>query len=181
MTRLNRTVKHVAAGIAVVVPGLAITALIIFQSGWFQEKVRERIVRELEYGSGARAELGNFSFDWRSLQATVAPLILHGTESAVEPPLVRVEKVSIGLRIISALERRVDLSSVRLERPSVYIAIYPDGKTNIPVPRAAQDKTSGELISSTSRCAATRWWTDSSPSTIANCPSICAAKTCAWT
>jgi translocation and assembly module TamB len=142
MTRLSRTVKHTAAAIAVVVPALVITAVLVFQSGWFQERVRERIVRELVYGSGARVELGNFSFDWRSLNATVAPLILHGTESAAEPPMVRVEKVSIGLRVISALERRVDLSSVRLEHPSVYIAIYPDGKTNLPVPRAAQDKTS---------------------------------------
>lgn len=142
MTRLNRTVKRIAAAIAVVLPGLAIAALIIFQSGWFQEKVRERIVQELEYGSGARVELGNFTFDWRTLEATVSPLILHGKETSAEPPLVRMEKISIGLRIISALERRVDLSSVRLERPSVYIANYPDGTTNLPVPRAAQDKTS---------------------------------------
>ncbi len=142
MTPLSRTVKRTAAAIAVVIPALVITAVLVFQSGWFQERVRERIVRELEYGSGARVELGNFSFDWRSLQATVAPLVLHGTESATEPPLVRVEEVSIGLRVISALERRVDLSSVRLNRPSVYIAIYPDGKTNLPVPRAALDKTS---------------------------------------
>ena len=86
MTRLNRTVKRTAAAIAVIVPALAITAALVFQSGWFQERVRERIVRELEYGSGARVELGNFSFDWRSLQVTVAPLLLHGTESATEPP-----------------------------------------------------------------------------------------------
>ncbi len=142
MTRLNHTVKRTAAAIAVIVPVLAITAALVFQSGWFQERVRERIVKELEYGSGGRAELGNFSFNWRGLEATVSPLILHGTESAAEPPLLRVEKVTIGLRVISALERRVDLASIRLDHPSVYVAIYPDGKTNLPVPRAAQDKTS---------------------------------------
>ena len=85
---------------------------------------------------------GTSDFDWRTLEATVAPLILHGTESAAEPPLVRVEKVAIGLRIISALERRVDLSSIRLEHPAAYIAIYPGGKNNLPVPRGVQDNAS---------------------------------------
>src|SRR5258708_4583965 len=124
MTRLSRTIKRTAAAVAV-----AIAASLVFQSGWFQERVRERIVRELEKASGGRVELGNFSFDWRTLEATVAPLILHGTESAAEPPLVRIEKISIGLRVISALERRVDLSSLRLDRPSVYLAVYPNGRT----------------------------------------------------
>jgi len=148
MTRLNRTIKRTAAALVIVVTVLAIAASLVFQSGWFQERVRERIVRELEKGSGGRVELGNFLFDWRTLEANVAPLILHGTESAAEPPLVRIERISIGLRVISALERRVDLSSVRLDRPSVYVAVYPDGKTNLPVPQEAADNTSwaGHLV-----------------------------------
>lgn len=148
MTRLNRTIKRTAAALAIMAAALAITASLVFQSGWFQERVRERIVRELEKGSGGRVEMGNFSFDWRTLEANIAPLILHGTESAAEPPLARIEKVSIGLRVISALERRVDLSSLRLDRPSVYVAIYPDGKTNLPEPQGAQDDTSwaGHLV-----------------------------------
>ncbi|HEV2202262.1 MAG TPA: translocation/assembly module TamB domain-containing protein [Bryobacteraceae bacterium] len=148
MTRLNRTIKRTAAALVIVAAALAIAASLVFQSGWFRERVRERIVQELEKGSGGRVELGNFSFDWHTLEATVAPLILHGTESAAEPPLVRIEKISIGLRVISALERRVDLSSVRLDRPSVYVAVYPDGKTNLPEPQGAQDSTSwaGHLV-----------------------------------
>jgi translocation and assembly module TamB len=148
MTRLNRSMKRAAAAFVIVVMALAISSVLIFQSGWFQERLRERILRELENGTGGRVELGNFSFNWRTLEATVAPLILHGTESADEPPMVRIEKVTIGLRVISALERRVDLASVHLDRPSVYIAVYPDGTTNLPVPRAAQDKSSwaGHLV-----------------------------------
>jgi translocation and assembly module TamB len=139
MTRLHRTIKRIAVLLVILIVTLAVAAVLVFQSGWFQEGVRARVLRELENGTGGRVELGTFGFDWRTLQATVAPLILHGTESAAEPPMVRIEKVAIGLRIISALERRVDLSSIRLERPAVYIAIYADGRTNLPVPKAVQD------------------------------------------
>ncbi len=139
MTRLNRTLKRIAVLLVILLVTLSVATVLVFQSGWFQEGVRSRILRELEAGTGGRVELGNFGFDWHTLEATVAPLILHGTESAVEPPLIRIEKVSIRLRIISALERRVDLSSVRLERPAVYIAIYPDGSNNFPVPPGVKD------------------------------------------
>jgi translocation and assembly module TamB len=142
MTRLNRTVKRMAVLLVIVVLTLAVGSMLVFQSGWFQERVRARILRELEDGTGGRVELGNFSFDWRTLEATVAPLILHGTESGAEPPLVRIEKATIGLRIISALERRVDLASVRLDRPAFYIAIYPDGSNNFPVPSGGRTRTS---------------------------------------
>ena len=141
MTRLNRALKRIAAALVVVILALAVTAVLVFQSGWFRERLRARILQELQHSTGSRVELGNFSFDWRTLEATVAPLILHGTESAAEPPLVRIERARIGLRIISPLERRVDLASIRLDHPSVYVAIYPDGRTNLPVPRV-QDKAS---------------------------------------
>ena len=142
MTRLNRTIKRIAVLLVILLVTLSVATVLVFQSGWFQEGVRSRILRELEAGTGGRVELGNFGFDWHTLEATVAPLILHGTESAAEPPLIRIAKVSIRLRIISALERRVDLSSVRLERPAVYIAIYPDGNNNFPVPPGVQDNES---------------------------------------
>ncbi len=131
-----------AAGIVVLLIALSISVVLVFKSGWFQERLRERILQELVKGTGGKVELGTFSFDWRTLDATISPLILHGTESSDEPPLVRIEKVSIGLRLISALERKVDLALVRLDHPSAYIAIYDDGSTNLPTPPGVKDNVS---------------------------------------
>ena len=44
---------------------LAITALILVQTQWFRDRIRERIVYELENATGGRVELGGFDFDWR--------------------------------------------------------------------------------------------------------------------
>jgi translocation and assembly module TamB len=112
-----------------------IAVVLVVCSGWFRERVRERIIAEIEHETGGRVELGSFSFNWTGLEATVTPLVLHGKESAGEPPLLRIPSVSLGLRIISAVERRVDLASLRIEKPAVHLIVYPDGSTNLPGPR----------------------------------------------
>jgi translocation and assembly module TamB len=47
---------------------------------------------------------------------------------------VRVASVTAGLRIISMMERRVDLAYLNIDRPQVRIVFYPDGSNNIPDP-----------------------------------------------
>ena len=54
---------------------------------------------------------------------------------ASAPPLFRADKIQIGLKIISALEKKVDIASLIVESPRAYITIGPDGSTNIPRPK----------------------------------------------
>ena len=50
-------------------------------------KVRERIITEIEHATGGARRNRRISFRWEHLTATVAPLVLHGTEPAGEAPL----------------------------------------------------------------------------------------------
>ncbi|HML15587.1 MAG TPA: translocation/assembly module TamB domain-containing protein [Bryobacteraceae bacterium] len=139
MRRFWRRLRHIslraAVAVVIVLAAAALSLVMVVRSGWFQERVRERIIAALEDATGGRVEIGGFHFDWEHLTATVAPLVLHGTERAGEPPLASVRSITVRLRIISMLERRVDLASLRLDQPLVRIAFYPDGSTNFPTPR----------------------------------------------
>jgi translocation and assembly module TamB len=134
MTRARHLTLQVLVAAAILLVIMAGAALLIVRSGWFRELVRQRIVSEIESATGGRVEVGNFSFKWETLVATISPLLLHGTEPASETPLLRVESVSVGLRVISMLERKVDLSSVNLDQPRLRIVVYSDGSNNLPVP-----------------------------------------------
>src|SRR5579863_2119558 len=85
--------------------GLAVAVLaagvVLLRSEWFKNKVREKIVSVSEHATGGRVEIGRFSYDWRGLTAEVSPFVLHGTEAPSAPPLLRVDKIKIRLRIIS--------------------------------------------------------------------------------
>jgi translocation and assembly module TamB len=134
VTRARHLTGQILTVAAILLVICAVAGLLIVRSGWFRELVRERIVREIEAATGGRVEVGNFSFKWETLTAKISPLVLHGTEPEAETPLLRVESVSVGLRVISMLERKVDLDSVRVDEPRLRIVIYPDGSNNLPAP-----------------------------------------------
>lgn len=108
--------------------------VIVVQTDWFKNRVRARIESVMARATGGRVEIGGFSYDWRNLSAEVSRLVVHGTEPASAPPLFAAEKIQIGLKVISVLEKKVDVSSLVVDSPRVYITISPDGSTNIPRP-----------------------------------------------
>ena len=138
--RALRTVVRVLAALLVVF-GITITAaFVVVQSGWFHEYIRGRIIAEIERATGGRVELGRFSFRGATLTAQVAPLVLHGKEAPGEPPLLNVESVSLRIQVISILEHKIDLATLRLQKPRVRIVTYADGSTNLPSPAEHLDQ-----------------------------------------
>jgi translocation and assembly module TamB len=114
---------------------LAISTVLVFRSAWFHNAVHDRIVAEIERSTGGRAEIGGFEFDWHTLTARVKGFVLHGKERAPEPALLQADSLQVGLKVISALRRDVDIASLIVERPSVNLIVYPDGSTNMPSPK----------------------------------------------
>jgi translocation and assembly module TamB len=49
--------------------------------------------------------------------------------------LFRAEKIEVGLKIISALKQQVDILSLDVQKPRLYVVVRPDGGTNIPQPK----------------------------------------------
>ena len=135
MSRRARRI-WIAAGI---VMGLAlvllVSAILVLRSDWLRGKVRDRIVAEVEKATGGRAEIGAFRFDWKQLRAEVDGFVLHGSEPAGGPPLVRADAIVVGIKVISVVERSVDLQYLDVRHPQVYVILYADGHTNVPAPK----------------------------------------------
>jgi translocation and assembly module TamB len=136
MRRYVKVALYTLAAVAASAALCVVAALIVIQTSWFHEKVRERLVREIEDATGGRVELGSFDFDWHTLTVTVRNLVVHGTEKPEEAPFARADRIRVELRLISALEKRIDLESVLVERPQVNVIVYADGRTNVPRPKA---------------------------------------------
>jgi len=120
---------------------LGLAAVLILPSAWFRDKVRERMVTEIERASGGRTEIGAFRFDWKTLTAEVSPFVLHGTEPPSERPLFRAESVAVGIKIISMMKRDIDINAVVVDRPQVNILVDAEGKTNFPEPKIKRAST----------------------------------------
>jgi translocation and assembly module TamB len=138
MSRRARTIWIAAAGLVVVVLLAALSLILVLRSGWLREKIRQRMVAEVEKATGGRAEIGAFQFDWERLRAEVDGFVLHGNEPPDAPPLLRADSIVVGIKIVSFLERTVDVQYLDVRHPQVYLIRYPDGHTNVPAPKVKQ-------------------------------------------
>jgi translocation and assembly module TamB len=137
MTLRAKIVAFSFIGVAGLAAVVLAAGLVLVQSAWFKNKIREKIVSVTERATGGRVEIGSFSYNWRDLTAEVSPFVLHGAEPASAPPLLRADKIKIRLRIISLLEKKVDVASLVFESPRLSVTVAPDGSTNVPRPNVA--------------------------------------------
>lgn len=140
MRRLKKIALLSLGGAITLGMALAITALILVQTQWFRDRIRERIVYELENATGGRVELGGFDFDWRKRTAEARNLVIHGTEGVGQAPLLRTDSVKVGLKIVSVFRRQIELESLVVNKPRVNLIIYEDGRTNMPIPKAVRER-----------------------------------------
>jgi translocation and assembly module TamB len=132
-----RLAGKIAGVLSILLALLVVVAILTVQSPWFYNKVRERIIRTVETATGGRAEIGAFRFYWKQLRAEISDFTLHGTEPAGKPPLLHAAKVAVVLKIVSLWERDVDVQSLDVASPNVYVIVAPDGSTNLPKPKTA--------------------------------------------
>ena len=134
MSRRRKVFLYTVAAIAALALLTVSSVLLILPGDWFREKVRLRMVSEVERATGGRAEVGSFRFDWTTLTTEVAPFVLHGTEPPGEAPLFRAESIVVGLKIVSVLKQDIDIATLHVDQPRINILIDEKGVTNFPRP-----------------------------------------------
>ncbi|HEV2448448.1 MAG TPA: hypothetical protein VGS58_21090, partial [Candidatus Sulfopaludibacter sp.] len=134
MTR-KRKVLAAALSLALLALLAVGAAVLVLRSSWFYGKVRAVIVSTLADATGGRVSVGALQFDWRRMRADVTSLEIAGKEPAGKPPLFRAGSVAVALKIVSLLKRDVDIQSLEIRDPRIYLIVYPDGSTNIPEPK----------------------------------------------
>ena len=135
MTRRIRLLRNIGFGVAGFVVVVAIVTLMVVQTAWFREAVRQKIIATTTEATGGRVELGSFDFDVSDLRATVTNFVIHGREPQTAAPFVRVDKVVVDLRFFTSLKHIVDIRHLGVERPRVNVMVFADGTTSIPSPK----------------------------------------------
>ena len=109
----------------------------------FDRRVGAEVVDVLETATGGRVELGHISFNLWHLAIEADNLVIHGLEGPGEAPYLAADKIFVRVKIISFLQHsmgegvasHIGLNLLRVEAPHVHLIVYPDGKTNQPVPK----------------------------------------------
>jgi len=138
-------VKKFLAWLGVALAALIVAALVVVQSEWFQNYVKDKVIATVEESTGGRAEIGSFHFDLWHLTVKITNFTLHGTEAPNADPLARIALLELRLKLFSGLKKAVDLAYLGVNDPKVNLIVNADGTTNVPAPKIkkAPSQTSG--------------------------------------
>ncbi len=135
MSRPLRIVRNLAIALAALIVTLAIAAILIIRSPWFQNYLKRTIVASVEDSTGGRVEIGTLHFNWTNLSAVATNFVIHGTEDAGSAPLASVARVEVDLRLFPSLHHLYEIAYLGMDRPQANVVVYADGRTNFPTPR----------------------------------------------
>ncbi len=136
MTRKKRLLRNIVAGASAFIALLVVAAILIVQTDWFREYVKRKIIASTELGTGGTVEVGGFQFDWKHLRAVVTNFVIHGSEPRGAAPFVSARRVQLDLRLFTSIHHLWDIAYLGIESPQANIIVFPDGRTNVPAPKA---------------------------------------------
>jgi translocation and assembly module TamB len=102
------------------------------KSAGFQQFAIRKIVEQANQATGGRTQIRALDFNLSTLTAHLYDVVIHGNESPDAPPLLQLDKLTVSLKIQSALHRNVNLSELLIEHPVVHVQVDREGKSNIP-------------------------------------------------
>jgi translocation and assembly module TamB len=146
MTKWKRTIAWVLAGWLVFVVAAILAADFVLHSDGFKRYALGKIATEAQLATGAKTEIGGLDFNLSSLTAHLYDITLRGTERSDQPPLLHADKLTVSVKIISALRRQVSLRELLIDHPVLSFEVRKDGKNNLPATPASHSSSSSSNV-----------------------------------
>ncbi|MGH9377331.1 MAG: translocation/assembly module TamB domain-containing protein [Terriglobia bacterium] len=126
--------------IAIVLVVIMAAGFFILRSRTFHRYVLATIVEKAAQSTGSRVTIGDFTFQLSGLRVDLYRITLYGAGPTSSAPLLTADHLSLGLRIVSILSRKISLNDIEVDHPVVHIMIGKQGRANIPHPSATSTK-----------------------------------------
>ena len=146
MANWKKALGWTAVIVAALVVLLLVAGVLVARSPAFHRYLLAKIIQQASESTGARVELQNFDVRLKTLTADIYGLVVHGTEAPGEKPLLEVKKATVGLKIISILDHRVNLSELLVESPAINLIVNREGRSNLPTPPPSNKKSSTNVF-----------------------------------
>ena len=144
--RARRIIGWSLAGLAILLLVAAGGGILFLRTRYFAKYALSKIVEDVNETTGGRTEIRNLDFDLSTLTAHLYDVTVHGTEAANQAPLLHLDRLTVGLKIQSVLQRKITLSELLIEHPEVNLLVGPDGKSNLPQRRPSQSSSSSTSV-----------------------------------
>src|SRR4051812_29916105 len=115
MNRPTKLLLKIALVVAALFAALVFTAIVVAQTDWFRQYVKQQIVTATESGTGGKVEIGSFSFDWKHLRSTFTHFVVHGNEPSGASPYLQAERAQVDIRLFTSIHHLVNVASLVID------------------------------------------------------------------
>lgn len=133
--------KRAARWVATIIAGLVLVAFaaiaILLRSPRFHLYVLNTAERIATEKIGAPVNAQDYALHWETLGLDLYGVRVLGADGPAYPPLLQVDHIGAGFKIVSVLRRDLRLDHLVLDHPVVYLTFDAQGRSNIPTPRSS--------------------------------------------
>jgi translocation and assembly module TamB len=111
------------------------SAALILHSQAFRKYALEKIIREAQLSTGMRIEVNRMELDWHPLTIALDGVAARNPKAITKEPLFSASRITVILRFLPLLHRRVQIDKVDIDAPIVDMTIASNGQSNLPTLR----------------------------------------------
>ena len=142
----KKIVGWTMAGAAALLGIAVVGGYCYLRSQGFQQYALRRIVDQVDQSTGGRTQIRSLDFQLSTLTAHLYGIVVRGAESQDRPPLLQIDKLTVGLTIKSILHRQIHLSELLVEHPVVNVSVDRNGHSNIPQPSSGKSDNQASVF-----------------------------------
>jgi uncharacterized protein involved in outer membrane biogenesis len=126
-----RRVLYLAVTAVVIL--LACAALVLHSQG-FRRYALSQVLQAAQQSTGTRIVARNMKLAWFPLAIQFDGIAAQSPNQNGNDPLFTAASVTVNLKLLPLLHRRIEIEKVDIERPAVYVRTDENGRTNLPTP-----------------------------------------------
>jgi translocation and assembly module TamB len=142
----KKIIGRTLAGLVLLIAVGVVAGYFYLQSTGFREFAMRKIIEQVDESTGGRTQIRSFDFNLSTLTAHLYGVVIQGREAPGAPPLLRIDKLTVGLKIRSVLHRQISLRELLVERPVVHLQVDEHGNNNIPQPPPSNSTSNTDIF-----------------------------------
>ena len=142
----KKTIGWLLAGCLALLLFAVVGGYVYLCSNNFRQFALRKIVEQADLATGARTGIGGLDFSLSTLTAHLYNITLRGSEATGNPPLLRADKLTVRIKVVSALHRQVSLRELLIVHPVVHLEVGKDGKNNLPTAPPSQNNSNTNIF-----------------------------------
>jgi translocation and assembly module TamB len=127
-----RVMAWISLGMSAATLIVAVAVAILLNNARFHNYLIRTAEAQASKSLGVRVQLQNLAVHFSSLSVDLYGVTIDGASPYPDPPLLEVDHVQTGVRIVSILSRAWYLDSFQLDHPVVHVFVDSKGVSNIP-------------------------------------------------